>query len=765
MRENARDGRWHGPIAKLVKGLLELIAGTTSTGVRLFPVALLMIAMPAPVRAEVVTPAQAQSGLYKAYQVWRNRIISLDSVTGQSDTLAQYAAKCDAATGIQVPRFSCGDGIEVPGQGSLPAGSAPNITCDRPNVLNSQCDPGSRFQVLPGRSADAAAVAHCRKVGLPIEGSEYNDIAVIQYNKNNGAICFYQALTNLPGQNIPPPRDGESAPWSDGQAHWLSPPATQAIGCTGCHDNGGFIRSEYLAQLKTPPNALPSVADGFNNLHTPARYVGLDYKSNRSWSIATALAPNDHGLSCTTCHRLAVPNRMAFARINGTAAHFATEATARSQPAKNPHGPNSPIWMRPGQVFYDPLAEASATKYQDCAIAFVNSGFTSALGCDIQPLGEPWSEPSRSIASGPNLLQSDWGNQGNFELLVPHGNTIKHYFRNNDDPTLQWHFLREFGYPSQPNQSDRTPRSVAFIQSNFKGDSVHGNFEGVVRVHPAPIVGSDFLDFWFLDSRQGKWNGPFGLIADGQPVTGATGDPVLIQSTWGNQGNFELLVPHGNTIKHYFRNNDDPTLQWHFLREFGYPSQPNQSDRTPRSVAFIQSNLKGDGVHGNFEAVVRVHPVPIVGSDFLDFWFLDSRQGKWNGPFGLIADGQPVTGVTGDPVLIQSTWGNQGNFELLVPHGNTIKHYFRNNDDPTLQWHFLREFGYSDGRTPRSVTFIQSNFKGDGSHGNFEAIVRVASPTQPDVLDFWVLDSGQGKWNGPFGLVADGQPVAGVTGN
>jgi photosystem II stability/assembly factor-like uncharacterized protein len=116
-----------------------------------------------------------------------------------------------------------------------------------------------------------------------------------------------------------------------------------------------------------------------------------------------------------------------------------------------------------------------------------------------------------------------------------------------------------------------------------------------------------------------------------------------------------------------------------------------------------------------------------------------------------------LTGVTGDPVLIQSTWGDQGNFELLVPQGDVIRHYFRNNDERSPAWHFLREFGYpappiEKGLTPRAVTFMQSNYRGDGVHGNFEAIVRVSQPiaSEPDSLDFWYFDSGQLRWNGSF---------------
>jgi hypothetical protein len=56
----------------------------------------------------------------------------------------------------------------------------------------------------------------------------------------------------------------------------------------------------------------------------------------------------------------------------------------------------------------------------------------------------------------------------------------------------------------------------------------------------------------------------------------------------------------------------------------------------------------GDGVHGNFEVIVRVAPPLASEPDHLDFWFLDSRTSQWNGPFPLSADGQAIDGVTGD---------------------------------------------------------------------------------------------------------------------
>jgi photosystem II stability/assembly factor-like uncharacterized protein len=357
----------------------------------------------------------------------------------------------------------------------------------------------------------------------------------------------------------------------------------------------------------------------------------------------------------------------------------------------------------------------------------------------------------RGVTGDPVLIQSTWGNQGNFELLVPQGNVIRHYVRDNDAPALSWRFLREFGYFTPPTELGPVPEGVTFIQSNFMGDGVHGNFEAIVRVS-VPLE-PDRLDFWFFGSDSGSWHGPIPIVADGVPVNGATGDPVLIQSNWGNQGNFELLVPQGNVIRHYARANDEAGLPWHFLREFGYSDQ----GPSPQSVTFIQSNLKSDGTHGNFVAIVRVSPSNQSGPDTLDFWFFDSLRFEWIGPFPVVADGGPVTGVTGDPVLIQSTFGNQGNFELLVPQGEVVRHYFLESDDPRFVWHFLKEFGFplpptELGPTPRGVTFIQSNYKGDGVHGNFEAIVRVANPMtiEPDSLAFWFFDSSRLSWNGPF---------------
>jgi len=297
-----------------------------------------------------------------------------------------------------------------------------NKVCDNPNVLNQECDAGSRFQVLV-QTADAAAVGHCRKNGRrPVGNSQYNDIAVIQYNKANGALCFYQALSQggiiLDGAHVTAPNDPANA------FGWLSPTTTHGIKCTGCHDNGGFIRSHYLTQMTTPPNVLPNQGAGFGNLSSPERYVGLDFQNDRSWSITTSsVGAGDTGLPCTTCHRLGVNNLIAFNLTNGgwpngTGANFANVATASSQAQKNPHSATSPLWMRPGTTSYFAPAYATATIFQNCALGFwgfdtttrsttqpegYQAGNTTdprTVGCTFTPLGTAYQTPLVDVNIG-----------------------------------------------------------------------------------------------------------------------------------------------------------------------------------------------------------------------------------------------------------------------------------------------------------------------------------------------------------------------------
>jgi hypothetical protein len=294
--------------------------------------------------------------------------LAMCAVSDAGDTLKQYAERCEAATSISIEDFNCDSGTLVPS--THMTGSYPNAVCDRPNQLNQECDPGSRFQVLPGSNDRAYAVAHCRKRGHPADNGKYKDIAVIQHNKDTGATCFYQALGGALDGNVTAPKK-ESWPW-------LSPAGTAAIQCARCHDSGPLVRSPYLAQLMGP-NKLPGAGDSsFNSIGQRYSFVGTDFAQWKVYQVEV------QGNLCTACHRMGVSN----VGVGGTARDFSTRATAKEQFHKNPHSGDSPIWMTPGQITFSQVNLDAAKAIQQCANQFKpDSPLPNTTNCKITQYG------------------------------------------------------------------------------------------------------------------------------------------------------------------------------------------------------------------------------------------------------------------------------------------------------------------------------------------------------------------------------------------
>jgi hypothetical protein len=104
-----------------------------------------------------------------------------------------------------------------------------------------------------------------------------------------------------------------------------------------------------------------------------------------------------------------------------------------------------------------------------------------------------------------------------------------------------------------------------------------------------------------------------------------------------------------------------------------------------------------------------------------------------------------MSGVAGNPVLIQTRFGTKGNFELVVPsQTGGLLHFWRNNDAPGLPWSIPTPFGEGLGAVD-AVTMMQSDY---GNPGNLELVCRVGNAMRW----FW-RDSGPAFfWNGPFPL-------------
>jgi hypothetical protein len=58
----------------------------------------------------------------------------------------------------------------------------------------------------------------------------------------------------------------------------------------------------------------------------------------------------------------------------------------------------------------------------------------------------------------------------------------------------------------------------------------------------------------------------------------ATGAPTATLNCWSHKE---------TSSNQYFRNDDDPTSLWQYLRDFGYPVPQTEKGPTPRSVTFI----------------------------------------------------------------------------------------------------------------------------------------------------------------------------------
>ena len=184
-----------------------------------------------------------------------------------------------------------------------------------------------------------------------------------------------------------------------------------------------------------------------------------------------------------------------------------------------------------------------------------------------------------------------------------------------------------------------------------------------------------FLLFYGRDGA--GWHGPTPLVADGQLVSGVTGNPGFLQGTYGNQGNYEMVVPLGDHLSHYWRDNDAAGYPWHGPIELPPPVHGSQGPGvfalpvTFTAATALQSSIGP----GNLDVVALASTTT---GTFLLFYGRDGAG--WHGPTPLVADGQQVSGVTGNPGFLQGTYGNQGNYEMVAPLGDHLSHYWRDND-------------------------------------------------------------------------------------
>jgi hypothetical protein len=203
---------------------------------------------------------------------------------------------------------------------------------------------------------------------------------------------------------------------------------------------------------------------------------------------------------------------------------------------------------------------------------------------------------------------------------------------------------------------------------------------------------------------------------------GETMGGFFVQSSHGQKGNFEVVVPRsGGGLAHWWRDNDHPSRPWRG------PTLMFGSTKDVDAAALIQSNL---GTVGNLEVLAN------AGGSLYHYWRDDGGTWSWHAnkakPVAPLA-----TGVVGTPGLVQGSHGTKGNFEVVAPHaGGGLVHWWRDNDGASVTWHGPTRFGSG---SVRAAALIQSNF---GRLGNLEVVALVGD----QLVHWWRDDGGTWKW-------------------
>jgi hypothetical protein len=299
--------------------------------------------------------------------------------------------------------------------------------------------------------------------------------------------------------------------------------------------------------------------------------------------------------------------------------------------------------------------------------------------------GAAWQGPVAVVANDgtidrvtgtPAIIQTDYDNQGKFELLVPREGAIDHYVRA-DGTILQgpWNHVHRLNFPADDPVIQVT--SISFMQSSS------GMLEAVARATPqatpVPVETQGYLLAYELDpisefspapqviakteydsvtqtseyssvpevdpltetsqvnpDAAVAWQGPIRLAANDGPIDKVTGSPALTQSVNGGQVQFELLAPRGIVLDHYTLESGSILQgQWNHAHSLMPPGDDPQALFT--AAWLIQDTS------GKLEAVARLKPPQVTESEYLVGYEFDLATG-WQGPVRLVSDDGPIHG-------------------------------------------------------------------------------------------------------------------------
>jgi hypothetical protein len=209
----------------------------------------------------------------------------------------------------------------------------------------------------------------------------------------------------------------------------------------------------------------------------------------------------------------------------------------------------------------------------------------------------------------------------------------------------------------------------------------------------------------------------------------------FIQSRFGNcRGNFEVVVPRGNILSHFSRDNGQQKPSWKLVADI-YEANPATSPYTGRvaGTSIVQASNGSLDIQG----VAWVNN-PLNSSrsnyDYIASFRFDGAKERWEGP--KIINNVPVdgliSGVTGSPSMVLADFGfsDGPRLEMLVPQGSELGHYFRANT-PNAGWQRAPNLAGSTGNTVGGVLLRKTSFTGvslisvyEQGNNRLEAVVR-----------------------------------------
>jgi hypothetical protein len=202
----------------------------------------------------------------------------------------------------------------------------------------------------------------------------------------------------------------------------------------------------------------------------------------------------------------------------------------------------------------------------------------------------------------------------------------------------------------------------------------------------------------------------------------ATATGSLIQSSYSGPfiGNFEAVVLEGNKLVHYYRDNSSGGSDtWN--------SHDVITSKATGAGCIIQTSYSTPASHGDFAVVVP------EGNDLVQYYRDNSHLGRGEWKLSAVITSK----ATGPGSIIQSSYStpySPGNYEVVVPEGKNLIHYTRDNCvDGGGRWN---EGTVITSHATGGGSIVQNTFSTPNGPGNFDVVALEGSELVQYYRDF-----------------------------